>query len=101
MSILIMVGVFVGCFLLSTTSLVMELGPGEVQLTTNTFANKTCSLIVFLPGVPGMLSIFVGFYVSILLILVTFTPGGVAIFVGRFTTFFTIGFVFTKLVLTI
>ncbi len=100
-SILVFLGLVVGCFLLVTATGVLEGDPGALQLVLNTLFNTMSSLCVFLPRDPFVLRAFFGMLVSTIMYLVTFNFEEVGTCLGDINILFYMAFLFNKVVCTV
>lgn len=72
--VLVVINIFINYFLLSAASLIVRLKPKRIRLAAGAVTGGAYSLVIFLPNIPNILSVFMNFCMSVLLVLIAFAP---------------------------
>lgn len=99
--VLVVINIFINYFLLSAASLIVRLKPKRIRLAAGAFAGGAYSLVIFLPNIPNILSVFMNFCMSVLLVLIAFAPKKITVFIKEFAAFFAVNFIFAGLMLAV
>ena len=99
--VLVVINIFINYFLLSAASLIVRLKPKRIRLAAGAFTGGAYSLVIFLPNIPNVLSVFMNFCMSVLLVLIAFAPKKITVFIKEFAAFFAVNFIFAGLMLAV
>ena len=99
--VLVVINIFINYFLLSAASLIVRLKPKRIRLAAGAFTGGAYSLVIFLPNIPNVLSVFMNFCMSVLLVLIGFAPKKITVFIKEFAAFFAVNFIFAGLMLAV
>ena len=99
--VLVVINIFINYFLLSAASLIVRLKPKRIRLAAGAFTGGAYSLVIFLPNIPNILSVFMNFCMSVLLVLIAFAPKKITVFIKEFAAFFAVNFIFAGLMLAV